>query len=118
MIKLTDGPADGLELEVRRAPLFLRVALTPAGSYRGLTEQDDRVRPGETVTVYRREGRFAVKYRRAKRERGTKAGYFAEAHYRCLVVQPADAHTTENAAWRAWCVDAAAVIPGKFGGVA
>lgn len=52
MIRFLDGPADGTELSLRRAPRFLRVVVDAKGRIDALDLLDDVAGAGETVHVY------------------------------------------------------------------
>ena len=52
MIRFLDGPADGTELNLRRAPRFLRVVIAPGGRVDALDMLDDVAKPEEAIHVY------------------------------------------------------------------
>ena len=102
MIRFLDGPAAHVtHLNLRRAPVMLRVVVNAAGEWDALDQLDDVARPDETIHVYRMEGRPDVMFLdgvKGGRRCGWRETY---AEYRYLPEQPADVRTNE--AWVAWC---------------
>jgi len=108
MTEFDDGPAKGQVLQLRRAPLFLRVVLdtrSGKGEWDGLDQLDDTPRTYETVYVYRRVGAPGYYFPDWTEGGRRKGGRFARARYRFYGQQPGDATTRDTATWRAWCLD-------------
>lgn len=106
MIVFRGGRADRLRLNLRRAPLYLRVAFSRVtGEWDALDQLGDTPGPKERVYVYRRVGeasRFHVKY--AGRSRHL-SGWHADAVYEPVAEPPDDATARGTESWRAWCVE-------------
>lgn len=106
MIRFEDGPAGGQVLQLRRAPLYLRVTHDPDGKWDALDQLDDQPAAGETITVYRRVGEAGVVHidyteRATRRRRGA---WFSCADYRVVANQPADAVARDTVRCRERCV--------------
>lgn len=101
MIRLLDGPAAGSVLALHRAPLFLRVGVSPSGKVDGLDQLDDVAAPRETIHVYQRPpGAIAtVHINMGGARKGT--GFYPLADYRHVAdVDGESVRATE--AWQAW----------------
>lgn len=107
-----DGPAKGVELLCRRAPIMLRVVQNQHGEWDALDQPDDTVRPGEKVYVYRMVGEPTHMY--VCRSPRRLSGMMTLADYAVLPDQPGDEHTRTNEAWAAWCdANKAALLQGR-----
>lgn len=107
MITFLDGPAKGQSLQLKRAPLFLRVVHGPDG-WDALDLLSDSPRPMESILVYQLQGQPGTMHIHASKGQG---GWFVWGQYRLLTQpQPEDKDTRETARWRAWCL--ANVPPG------
>lgn len=96
MTTFTDGPAAGVTLMIRRAPLFLRVAYHRyAEKWDALDQVGDEPTGAEDYTVYRLA---EVKGRGHMRP----GGCFVIAEYKVWPVQPDQAVMRNNEKWRAW----------------
>ena len=82
MIKFEGGPATGVVLRLRRAPIFLRVVIAKDASVDALDQIDEEASEGETIFVYRRQGepRQAHLCFRGKKDRH-KSGWYLMATY-------------------------------------
>ncbi len=100
MTKFTDGPAAGLVLSLRRAPIFIRVVVDQRGEMDALDQLDDTAKPGEKIYAYELAEKSPghVHLNRG----GGKSGYYAMATYRFLPEQPRDDEMRTTDAWRAW----------------
>lgn len=105
MTSFIDGPAAGIALTLRRAPVFLRVVRSPGGDWDALDMLDDEPKPRESVTVYVLTGRPAAACVDGRdRKTGRRFGHrCAIARYRVVDPQPGDEQVRDTAAWRAWC---------------
>jgi hypothetical protein len=115
VIRFLDGPAAGVSLMLRRAPVVLRVVSRPPRgkddtvahglAWDALDQLDDLPEPRETVHVYRRQ-RDPTWFHLCIRGKGKRAaGFYAVADYRLYWRQPDGTITRDTAAWRAWCED-------------
>jgi hypothetical protein len=106
MIRLTDGPAAGQTLLLRRAPLYLRVVFNLATrKWDGLDQLGDTPQPGELIYAYRRvakPGSCMLDWTEKGRRRG---GCFAVASYAVVADPPDEATLRATEAWRQWCWD-------------
>lgn len=104
MINFLDGPAKGTVLELRRAPLLLRVVIDrTTGEVDALDQLEDVPRLGEAVHVYHRQGaprRFHVRY--SGRRDGRRSGCVLAADYALFPFQPADEVARDNERWQKW----------------
>lgn len=118
MTSFEAGPAAGVVLELRRAPLYLRVVfrsdlLGPA-EFDALDLLGDEPRADESIAVYRRKapaGRLHLDY---SDKQGRRRGrWMTLAEYVYLEQQPDHATMRDTTNWRAWCIErhAAAKAP-------
>lgn len=100
-----DGPAEGVVLELARAPVYLRAVVNAAGVWDALDFPGDGPRDSETVYAYRRQGdagsiHLDYTESRTGRRRGRDIAY---AEYRVAPEQPDAATMRDPVLWRAWC---------------
>jgi hypothetical protein len=102
VISFTDGPADGVTLALRTAPVFLRVTRSTSGKWDALDLRDDVAKPSETIFVYARVGE-ASGVRICARGRGGSAirGWWANATYQHVPGVEGEL-VRSNAAWQRW----------------
>jgi hypothetical protein len=103
MIRFTDGPAADVALDLRRAPVLLRVVRNRKGEWDGLDQFDDTPRPGETVYAYRKiadQGKVHVQHATG---RGRRCSWVARATYAVVDPEPAEEVMRDTAKWREWC---------------
>lgn len=101
MIHFLDGPADGVMLDLQRAPLMLRAVLSTKGEWDALDQPDDEAAPDEVIAVYRMVGKPTQVHVCCSPR--SKSGSRLMADYRLLPAQPADEHVRTTKAWAAWC---------------
>lgn len=103
MVKFTDGPAAGVTLMLKRAPVLLRVVHSPSGEWDALDQLTDIPAANETITVYRRDGdALPVHLNFGGGKRGRASGFYQMATYRVMPAQPEAEHTRTNTAWQKW----------------
>ena len=104
MIQFLDGPAAGVKLMLRRAPLMLRVVRSALGKWDGLDQPADEANAREQIFVYRMDGEpkgsVHLSCRGANR---AASGFYPIADYKLWPEQPADEHVRTTKAWSAWC---------------
>jgi hypothetical protein len=100
MINFLDGPAEGVTLALRRAPLLLRVVRSQRGAWDALDQLEDEAQPKESIFVYRLEGPTSW-YHVCRRPR-SQSGMYMIASYRVLPEQPAEEHLRTTKAWHVW----------------
>lgn len=95
-MRCLDGPAQGVSLSLRRAPILLRVVRGPRGRWDALDQLDDVPRPGESIHVYRLVP-------------GTRSfmcirpgGCFEHGDYTHVSDAPAEETLRDTDRWRAW----------------
>ncbi len=102
MITFLDGPAEGARLNLRRAPIFLRVVLDASGEIDALDQLDDEPRPTEAIHVYSRTGPPS---RGIACTRGHGCHPFVVAEYRYWQGQPSEDVLRNTEKWQAWCLE-------------
>lgn len=101
MTKLTNGPAAGVCLALKRSPVFLRVVhdrITHV--WDALDLVDDAPRDPEDAYAYYRislRGRVHLNF-----GRGRGGGFYARAEYALVDPQPGDDVMRSNDKWRDW----------------
>ena len=107
MVTFIDGPAEGVRLELARAPLYLRAVHTmfgPEGKpvlWDALDKLHDRPEPTENIYVYRlvkHEGSMFI----CRRGRGKRGGLCQIASYAYVAEQPPYDVLRNNAKWAEW----------------
>jgi hypothetical protein len=99
MVKFLDGPAVGEVLQLRRAPLLLRVVRDARGKWDALDQLSDAPDRGETIFVYYVTGKPTDVHINAGRK---GSGWYKFAEYRFFEHQPTDHSMRDTAAWRSW----------------
>jgi hypothetical protein len=100
MITFIDGPAQGVQLNLRRAPIMLRVVQS-ARAWDALDQPDDDPRRGEQVHVYIQVGPTQTYHMKCAKR--SASGWYTNASYRHFPDQPAAEHVSSAAAWAIWC---------------
>lgn len=104
MTKLEDGPAAGNVLNLRRAPLLLRVTITPAGEVDALDQLDDEPAPHEAIHVYLLGREPMTGFVDGTDKRGRRFGHqITIAAYFHYERQPSDADARDSQRWQLWC---------------
>ncbi|HEY1187150.1 MAG TPA: hypothetical protein VGE74_05800 [Gemmata sp.] len=106
MTRFTDGPAAGVVLSLRRAPLFLRVVRDAAGKFDALDQLADEPAVDESLTAYVLAGEPSVMFLDWTEKGKRRGGRFVSASYRHVPDQPPDWVMRDQGAWRAWCAGA------------
>ena len=113
MIRFLDGPAAGEVLQLRRAPIYLRVAIDAAGDVDALDQPGDKPKRSETLFAYRLKGKAGWVHLLVRGpDRRRKGGYFATGEYEVIEPQPDDATIREQARWEAWATAEYEKTPG------
>lgn len=99
MISFSDGPAQGVNLMLRRAPYFLRVTFD-GKDWDGLDQLSDSPRSDEKVYVYRINSFPTWCHVRASKP--ANSGVFMHADYSLFEPQPPDETLRDVVAWRKW----------------
>jgi hypothetical protein len=100
MMRFLDGPAEDHCLNLKRAPLLLRVVIDADGTVDALDQLHDRPKPSEAIHVYRRVGK-PTRYHALCTPRRL-SGWFIMADYLLHDRQPSDAVLRDQHAWREW----------------
>jgi hypothetical protein len=103
MIKFLDGPAAGTILQLKRAPLYLRVVIDPRGTVDALDQLDDTPETKEAVWVYRLVAPANWYHLHCGGRRPNGSGFYQQAEYRLHAEQPTDAVLRRTEAWQTWC---------------
>lgn len=96
-----DGPAAGLGLDMRRAPLYLRLVQDASGKWDALDQLDDEPRDGETIHVYEAATPPSAVFA-CGRGRGAGGGRYEYAVYRHVDVDVEALGLRDTDTWRAW----------------
>ncbi len=101
MTKFIGGPAHGTYLDLRHAPLFLRVVIDRQ-EIDALDLPDDAPTARERIVVYRRVGEpgHGIVCTRGKHGGGRP---LIMAEYRFYGLQPHDHQARQRLDWEAWC---------------
>lgn len=94
MTTFIDGPAKGQVLQLKRAPIFLRVVQNGC-SFDGLDQIGDEPEETEIIYVYQIMERPAGHVSTAK-------GTYPIARYRLFDPQPLDSQIRQDHAWKGW----------------
>lgn len=100
MIKFKEGPAGGLILSLKAAPLFLR-AVYNGKAWDALDQATDQPTKRESIFVYKRVS--DVQMWHMKFSNSKENGYYASAEYEYLKDQPAESIMRYNGQWQQWC---------------
>jgi hypothetical protein len=105
MVKFNGGPADGMTLMLKRAPLWLRVvtdrAGSPAGGVDALDQLEDVPNDGEEVFVYERRGGASSVHLRGRTR--SISGWYVEAEYDHVPITPREqTEFRDTDAWHRW----------------
>ena len=98
MTKFSDGPAAGIALMLKRAPVFLRV-VEKSGKFDALDQLDDVPEPGEKLSAYTLASMPGMAF-----VDGTKCrGAYPIATYQMVAEQPTDEAMRDTTKWAKWC---------------
>ena len=108
MTRFLDGPAQGVTLYLKRAPVYLRAVQGPdgpthTGDWDALDQLDDSPRSGERVVVYRLEGEPTWMHVNRRGRHGS--GVFRGGNYRVVTPQPAEDQVRSTSAWQRWVAE-------------
>jgi hypothetical protein len=110
MTRFVDGPAAGVTLMLRRAPMLLRAVRAADGTWDALDQLEDTPRADETVVVYRMaRGPFAMHVNRDRRHGG--CAWYRGGEYVALDPQPPTTTVRDTETWRAWAQEIAPTLP-------
>jgi hypothetical protein len=102
VIRFLDGPAAGVCLALKRAPLYLRVVhdrRKPVHGWDALDQLDDTPAEREQVTAYKRTGPASWVHMKGCR---AVTGFWPMAGYRVCDPQPPAETLRDTEAWQAW----------------
>jgi hypothetical protein len=102
--EFTNGPAAGVVLTLRRAPLFLRVVQDSVGNWDALDQVSDLPGPEEKLYAYRRSGDAGnVHLQRQDPKTGRRmCGWFVCATYEVVEQPPHEVLMRSALSWQAW----------------
>lgn len=105
MTNFQDGPAQKIILKLKRAPMYLRVVVSPAGTIDALDQIQDTPLEEEQVHAYVRIGAAGSYHVDSTDPRGRRVGaWYTVATYKLCVDQPGEHTLRHNDAWQAWCL--------------
>lgn len=104
MVTFHDGPAAGVQLQLRRLPKYLRVTTEGPGKWDALDQLEDTPRRGERIIVYTRCDDLPISKYHLYCGRKGGSGWYYMATYKVLPDQPPDADMRTNEAWQRWCM--------------
>jgi hypothetical protein len=96
-----DGPAAGTRLELRRAPLYLRVVINGQGEIDALDQLEDKPEPTEIIHVYRMSANLGGGFC-CSRGKGGGCRQFNVNEYKSHTEQPTDDEARDSEKWKAW----------------
>lgn len=99
MTRFLDGPAEGVTLMLRRAPVFLRAVKGAGDTWDALDQLQDTPEAHEAVYVYALDGEPG--WMHVCRSRG-QGGRYTVASYRLVSPQPPDTVLRTTSEWREW----------------
>jgi hypothetical protein len=106
MLKFIDGPAAGVSLMLRRAPVLLRVTCNAAGKWDGLDQPQDEAEAVEQIYVYQLVEKPAPYHLCIRGKNRRDGGWYWSGTYRFLPDhQPEHRTLCNNAWWGRWCDD-------------
>ncbi len=111
MTSFEGGPAAGVVLELRRAPLYLRVVfrtdlMGDGAEFDALDLLSDEPRDHERVVVYRRKAPAGTLHLDYSDKQGRRRGrWMTLAEYVYVEDQPDAECVRDTTNWRAWCVE-------------
>ena len=101
VIQFVNGPACGTTLDLKRAPLLLRVVIGPKG-VDALDQLDDEPQADEQIHVYRLVGNVGRGIACSRGRRGGGCMSYLVARYVLHDPQPTDAAARDRESWRTW----------------
>jgi hypothetical protein len=104
MTTFINGPAAGVTLQLRRAPMLLRAVKNAAGQWDALDQLGDEPKSDEEIHVYRLAAPPTGYHLRMSGKRKHLSGMYQRGDYRLADRQPADSECRTTEAWNAWCV--------------
>lgn len=104
-VTFLDGPADAV-LQLRRAPMYLRVVISPDGEVDALDQLHDKPKKSEKIYAYRLRGK-AGSYHLLVRGPNARSlgGWWASGEYDLCDPQPTDEIMRDNAQWQQWATE-------------
>lgn len=106
MIRFLDGPAAGVALFLKRAPVYLRAVMAhddgQSVEWDALDQLDDTPKDSEGVVAYKRVG--SVGWVHIDRSNPRRGEWYRIGEYKLCAEQPAEEDMRDTARWRAWCV--------------
>lgn len=104
MTKFLDGPAAGVTLSLRRAPIMLRVVRNRISKqWDALDQLEDEPKQTEDVYLYMMHGEATRMHLCIRGKNKAAGGWYAMAEYKFVMMQPDESHLRTAAAWDAWC---------------
>lgn len=108
MIRFLDGPAQGIELSCRRAPVMLRAVKNRLGNWDALDQHHDVARASETIVVYILHSKPEVYFIRSHKP--TLSGAWFNAEYQLWTPEPFEDRVRANNDWQRWALQHRAEI--------
>lgn len=104
MITFLDGPAEGQELWVRRAPILLRVVYdSRTDHWDALDQLHDEPAEIENIWVYQLQGKAGwIQLCTRGPQRGKVSGRYMTGEYALVPDQPTQALLRDTQQWREW----------------
>jgi hypothetical protein len=101
VIRFINGPAAGVDIDLRRAPIMLRVVRSRYGNWDALDQPHDEAQSTESIYVYRMIGQ--ANWYHCRSSKRSISGFHATATYEFLPEQPPDHCIRTTKAWAEWC---------------
>lgn len=100
-IRFLDGPAANQVLNLRRAPVVLRVVQSSRGNWDALDQVGDVANAQERIYLYGLQSVPRFHFIRSSQK--SLSGGWANAEYSFMCKQPAEFTMRDNDLWNAWC---------------
>src|SRR4051794_15524071 len=105
MSTFIDGPAAGVHLMLRRAPVMLRTVTTGGGKWDALDQPNDQPAADERIYLYRAVPgtAFGMHLNCGRGKNREAGGIYQSADYQFVEPQPDDVTLRDSAKWVEFC---------------
>lgn len=112
MSRFSGGLAHGVTIDMRRAPLLLRVVMDLTGRFDALDQPEDTPNRTETIVLYRLKCKPVGAHICIRGKNRAAGGWWEYGDYELAPLQPSDEILRDSAKYGEWCdANAEALIP-------